>query len=232
MNATRLFAILLVVSAISLSGKDFTVKMAVKRGQKTVSHDLLPLACLTVVLDHAALPISEIRVFNPITKDEWFAEVGSFDASHPKVLTAMQGDHRSLIMVILHLPPGRYGLSLIEFQGRNLSREIFLFKEHDNYFFDVKADCVNFVGSLVVNANWDLISGQGEFPASFSLERTATRDRKWATDVVPGLAGLPSEESMIQNDGDEPNKPPLQTPASGTPAAGAPVAPPPGAAGR
>jgi len=29
-----------------------------------------------------------------------------------------------------------------------------------------------------------------------------------------------------------PNKPPLQTPASGTPAAEAPVAPPPGAAGR
>ena len=117
MRSVCLIALLFVFTEASLTGKDIVVKMAVKRGQTTINHNILPLVCITFVLDHAALPISEVGFTNLITKDDWFAKVGSLNSRQPDVLTAMQGDHRSLIMVILHVQPGRYEITDLEFEG-------------------------------------------------------------------------------------------------------------------
>ena len=198
-----LLAVLVAVFAtFSLSGKDFVTKMAVKRGQQVVNPDVLPLACITVVLDHAALPLNQMIFDACDTKDIWIAKVGTLVASHPKVLTAMQGDHRSLTMLIVHLDPGWYQFYSMDFEGVHIGSE-----DNKGFRFYVKPGCVNYVGSFVISttsAAWDALTYQRQLAGMVTAEPTAHRDRKWATDVVPGLASLPAKESAISMD--EPNQ--------------------------
>ncbi len=225
MKTICLLSVLLLATALWLPGKEIVVKMAVKRGQTTIDREILPLVCITFVLDKAAMPVNEARFINTNTKDRWIGLVRCVDPTHPKVLTAMQGEHRSLVMLILRLEPGRYNWREVEFEGRN--RSLFFTDASDTtqFYFDVKPNCVNFVGSLVIGVDWSRVSvGYGELPASITVEQTAHRDKKWATDVVPGMSGLLSVESVIEKV--QANKLPLPTPASVTPAACAPVAPP------
>ncbi len=202
MKSTYSLVVLLVLTTLSLPAREYVERMAVKRGQKTVEDRVLPLACVTIGLDYAALPINELTLTNTDTKDTWVAKVGSLSAAHPHVLTAMHGEHRSFTMLVVHLNPGRYQLESVEFEGKG--RTFFSFNLHSpkHYYFEVRPGCVNYVGSLMISAEWQAIfilpGGHTSFPTSVWIEPTATRDKQWATDVVPGMAPLPSAESELR----------------------------------
>jgi len=118
---------------------------------------------------------------------------------HPNVLTAMLGEHRVLTMVILHLNPGRYQVSSIEFEGRNRSYFTMSLQRNNQWSFEVKPACVNYVGSLVISADWEkFATGSITVPTKIEVEQSQQRDWKWATSVVPGLASLPPGASKFE----------------------------------
>jgi hypothetical protein len=186
----------------TLSATDIYV--AVKRGQQTVEPSVLPLVCLTIVTDRIALPLEILSIQEIDTHDLISARLEKkLGHSESEVLTAIQGDHQSLSMVILHLKPGRYWLSGLYFEGRHRTEITFDLLKPIRYYIIVKPGCVNYVGSLVVSTDWESIrqprSGESvDFSCRLGTEQTAQRDKKWAADVVPGMAHLPSVESSIQ----------------------------------
>jgi hypothetical protein len=192
--------LLLILTALCLPGREIVVKLAVKPGQKTVDPTLLPLVCITVGLDYAELAVTEFSVVNLDTKDIWIAKVGSLIPTRPKVITAMKGQHRLLAMMVFHLKPGRYQLRQVEFEGSGQSLFVCNLNETKSISFNVAPDRVNYVGSFILQSEWNLFlaRGPGKIPASITVEPTAERDAKWVTRVVPGIACLASVHSALE----------------------------------
>ena len=208
MKQIILTAIAALVTASSFSGCAAAFTVAVKRGQQTVDPKLLPLACLSLTTEDIALPLDTVVVEDLSTHAELWAHVGTNDPTHPDILTALEGDHRSLSLVILHLNPGQYRLKKLEYLGARNSYFDFDLKEAYHLVFTVQPGCVNYIGGLAIGADWRSIRmpapslkgvAEASFRTSVTIEHTAKRDAKWAVDVIPGMASLPATESPLQN---------------------------------
>lgn len=179
------------------------IRVAAKRGQQTIEPAALPLVCLAVVTDNIAVPIESLLIAR-VDRDERIKASFGISLTHPtpEVLTALQGDHRSLSLVILHLAPGRYRLVRVEFLGKRRSYFGFNLEKAAPYFFTVAPGSVNYLGSLVVSADWKAIQpsrvASVSFPARWSIEPSGSRDKKWAGDLIPGMTTLPSIDSPIE----------------------------------
>ena len=107
-------------------------------------------------------------------------------------------------MAILHLQPGRYLIKRIEYEGERRTHFYFNLSPQHHFYFTVKPACANYAGSLVISANWNAVLAtplnHEKFPVSYSIEPTAQRDTKWAMDVVPGMAGVRSVESLLEKE--------------------------------
>jgi hypothetical protein len=201
----------LLIAALIVSGCA-DIGIAVKRGQRSVDPGLLPLVCIRITTDEAALPLESMTLENLDTHEELLAMLSNLlNNDYPEMLTAAEGDHRSLSMPILHLRPGRYQIKSLYFEGPSTlnfdSSFIFEVAQQNRYSFTVKPDCVNYVGSLVIFVDWSAIraplitrsspEGMTRFLTRCAVEDTAARDAQWATDVIPGMKGLSSVASHI-----------------------------------
>jgi len=208
MKTYRATLVGVLISVLTLCGCANSSNVAVKRGQQAVDPSLLPLACIAFTTDDIALPLETVELEETSMHMKIRAHVGTLDPSHPDILTALEGNHRSLSLVILHLSPGQYRLRSLEFLGEKRSYFTFDLQQGYNLLFTVKPGCVNYVGSLVLSADWRSIRmptptvgrvAETNFQTSVTIEPTARRDAKWAVDVVPGMASLPATESPLQN---------------------------------
>jgi hypothetical protein len=193
--------IIALTMALSVHSYASSVRVAVKRGQKTVDPSILPLVGISFTTDSIALPIESLLLEDAATHELIKAKLGTLDTTHPNVLTAFQGTHRSLCMVIIHLKPGKYRLKSLEYQGELRTYFTFGLENERHLYFIVKDGCVNYIGSIVIVVDWRSIKwqrGRTNLPVSITVEQTASRDAKWAADVIPGMAGLPSENSAIE----------------------------------
>ncbi len=210
----KIFILVSVSIALGVSTFASTIRVAVKRGQAIVDARLLPLACIAIVTDEVALPL-DVMVLEDVTTHKVYRAVLSktFGSSHPDLLTAVAGRHRSVSMAILHLNPGRYRVKSLEFVGPSSRIGITTFSfdltQGRSFAFTVRPACANYVGSLVISADWDAIYaprvnafrggfGETKFGAQLTIEPTAARDMKWASDVIPGMGRLRSESSPLE----------------------------------
>jgi hypothetical protein len=205
----RLITTCLLAFAIGSTAGAKIIGIAVKRGQQSVDPQILPLACITITMDNMALPL-DVMVLSNLDTHETIKAILSktFDTNHPDLLTAISHHTRSLSMPILHLKPGHYLMNSLEFVGPAIRFGItsltFDLDRRNRFVFEVKPGCVNYVGSLVISADWSRVHTPhvGEnaynpspqsagFNCSFSIEETTGRDAKWAADVVPGMGTCP-----------------------------------------
>lgn len=215
-----------------LAGSVLARGVAVKRGETSISPRRLPLVCLGIETIDAALPLDTVELENLTTHKKIKAVVSSsFNSSHPDLLTALAGGNRSLSLPILSLPPGSYVVTRLEFVGGAVidgySMVTFDLAPDHRFRFEVQPGRVNYVGSIVIAANWSeagpislptnsirAVSETKQFGSNIRLDDSVARDRKWSTDVVPGLTRLPWVSSPMQ-----------ELPAPATPATGASAAP-------
>lgn len=213
----RLSCAALIIFLLGLTGCAGTTSIAVKRGQQAIEPSALPLVCLAVTTDNAALPLDAIDLEDTRTHQKIHAVLSkTFDREHPDMLTALSGTNRSLSLPILHLPPGKYLIQAMEFVGpsagigRDSTTSSLEFDLRGyGFVFEVKAGCVNYVGGIVIGSAWRSISAPflsnnikpttatSHFSAEIHAEDSAARDQKWATDVVPGLKTLPAVNSEL-----------------------------------
>ncbi len=189
--------------------------VAVKRGQQKVDPGILPLLCIAVATDDAALPLDTITFENlEEQKNYKFTLSGSFSASHPDMLTAVAHGNSSLSLPIVRLKPGTYLITQLEFLGAPVSGQTsnitYNLAQGIRLTFKVAAGCVNYAGTLVISADWaaarlpksDAMYNKGvphrNFASQTHIEQTAQRDFKWASDVIPGMKTLPSVAAPIE----------------------------------
>jgi hypothetical protein len=211
----RANAICLLAAALGFSGCAGYIGIAVKKGQQSIDSRDLPLTCIVIETDGAALPLDVIVFENLDTHESVKATLTKtfdIDNSHPDMLTAMMFGYRYLSMPILHLKPGRYLVKSLEFVGPSPGLGIsvcsFDLAQEHRYWFVVKPSCVNYVGGLVISADWNLVfrphafnlrsADTTRFDFRVTIERDTARDMKWASDGVPGMRGLPSVVSAIE----------------------------------
>ena len=208
---TLIFLIFLVLGASSLGS---TIRVAVKRGQEKIDPDSLPLACITIGTAEKALPLDVMVLENIATHKEYKAILSkTFNSSHPDLLTAVSRENRSLSMAILHLPVGRYQIKSLEFVGPSswsgISSFTFDLTQGRYFAFTVQPNCANYIGSLMISANWNYIrmphvntftggSAETNFGCQMTIEQTAERDMKWASDMDPGMRLLRSVSSPLE----------------------------------
>ncbi len=205
-----------ILTLFAYTGCANSIGVAVKRGQKVVEASSLPLVCICIETYRAALPLDKI-VFEDLDRGTVIKAVvaKSLNPSRPDMLTANADGNRSLSMPILHLPPGRYVIKSLEFVGpqSGVAGTSFEFDVSTTrqYIFRVQEGCVNYVGSLVITADWETIrlpyisanavnptQASQQFASRVSTEQSAVRDARWATDVVPGMQDLKAVFSMIE----------------------------------
>lgn len=174
---------------------------AVIPGQKTIDPKILPLVCITFGLQNAELPVLGILITDLNNGRTLVADVSSNDSrSQPKVLVTMDGPNRQLSMLILHLHPGRYELRSIDLEGGSNCRFTVDISKERQCRFTVKPECVNYVGSVLITANWRsmFLPRDGEhFPVFVRLLKSGAHDRVWAENAAPGMAAFPSEISEM-----------------------------------
>jgi TonB family protein len=188
--------------------------IAVKRGQATVDPKILPLACLTIATNGVALPLYEIVIADIETGTEITLVVG--DPDHPAekldMLTAVAKGNQSLSLAIVHLQPGTYLLKRLYFlYYRHQSESNFTFdvSGKNRYYCRIEPGCVSYLGTVAVSADWDKPTysaidlryhnaAQTRIDYTITTEETSRRDFRWASDVVPGMKGLPSIPSPIK----------------------------------
>jgi hypothetical protein len=190
-----------------LAGWPSHVRIPVKVGQKEVDASRLPFACITIGTAGVRVPIEKVVLENIDTGKELTAKLGkTFDNDHPDYPFGGDEKRRALSMAILELPPGHYRLKSIEFTpyGPGVDWLTMPLPTGNTYCFTVKPSCVNYVGSVIFAANWEESYTGGKqngavvtkhFLTQITVERTAKRDQKWATKLIPCMAPLPWQES-------------------------------------
>ena len=178
---------------------------AVIRGQRDISNDILPLACLTVGVDGRGWALERVVFENAKTHSTAeFVLNKSFDSSHPDYPTAVEGNRYVLCMAIVHLQPGDYCIQTIEFsphieQGVATTR--LNFDSQHGFRFSVSAGAANYLGTLYVTPDWRQVGSvfqptregsHGQFSAGYRIAQSGPRDKKWAEDVIPAMAKAPS----------------------------------------
>ena len=213
---TSVFALrhLACVVAFTLLGSMATATdLAVKRGQQVVSEDILPAISISFGTHGIGMPIHSVTVREIATrKKKKFVVSKSFGNSKPDYLTAVTGE-TVWCLVTLHLDPGYYALDEIEYTGNKNDSHNYTFSFTkagvSSFTFHVASGAVNYLGSIEFAAAWNPwvyhpspnivnYSGSREALTTFIQVRdNAKRDRKWATDQLPGLRDLPAVMSSI-----------------------------------
>ncbi len=204
---TRLIAAYLCSGLLMFAGWPTHVRIPVKVGQTEVDSGRLPFACITGGPAGVQVPIEKLVLENVDTPKKLTAQLGkTFNQSHRDYPYGGDEKRRALSMAILELPPGRYRLESVEFtpQGTGTNSLTITVNDEITYRFTVKPGCVNYVGSVIFSANWDLaaIGGvrhgstvESRFHTDVTVERTARRDQRWAAKLIPCMAALPWQES-------------------------------------
>ena len=177
---------------------------AVKRGQRDISSDDLPLACLTIGVEGGSWSLERIVFENAKThRTAVFILNKAFDSSHPDYPTAVENEKNVLCMAIVHLSPGEYFIRKIEFSPSDgqgaATTEIDFGLEH-GYRFRVLPDSANYLGTFYIAPDWREVAevlrpkwggSSGQFSARFRIVSTQLRDKKWAKDVIPAMGKIP-----------------------------------------
>lgn len=202
-----LAALCLATCAQALAGWQSHAKIPVKLGQKEVDAARLPFACITIGTEGVSVPLDRVVVVNVDSHEELSARVSrALGSARPDYPYGGDQKGRALSMAILELPPGRYRLILVEFtpQGKGSSSLTCPLPRGGPFGFTIKPGCVNYVGTIVFSANWVGASTGGvqegwaiskHFEAQIVTERTAKRDQRWASKLIPCMAPLPWQES-------------------------------------
>lgn len=191
---------------------------AVRRGQTKVPTELLPLACLTIAVEGRGLPLEFIDFYNLQTKSTTRFSFGKiFDNDHPDYPTAIEGRNKVLCMAIVHLEPGDYIIKYIEFTptvSDLVATTEFSFTGGHGFRFNIAPGAANYLGTLTFSPDWRAVdsilnryprltgtdqSVHGEFSTCFRIESTQARDKKWAADVIPGMAALPAVLGWLES---------------------------------
>lgn len=189
------------------------VPLAVKRGQASVDAKTLPFVCFAVVTEGLRSPIEKI-VFKEIDSGQSYtASLGkTFDPEHPDYFVAMDARKRIVALLVLRLAAGTYDIQSIEFTPLHAATTTWLtldYSKGPRCRFTIQPDVVNYVGSVIISVP----IGQGGLPApgvarSFvamlDVASTQKRDIKWAAEMAPALASLPSTTSDLKMTPSEP----------------------------
>jgi hypothetical protein len=207
----RILTFACLMAVIALPGCANYLGIAVKKGQQVVDPHDLPLTCIVIETGGVSLPLDVIVFENLDTHENLRATLTkSFDNSnsHSDLLTP----YRGISIPILHLKPGRYVIKSLEFIGPSgFGIEVCaldIAQEH-RYWFVVKPSCVNYVGGLVIWANWNSLFrprpinlsepvDSRRFAFRVVIEHDPARDAEWASNGIPGLRGLPSVAAAIE----------------------------------
>lgn len=186
--------------------------IAVARGQPWVDPAILPLACLTLQTTGAALPLYRVDLREVESGEALQLIVGDPDnPEHLAMLTANANGNQSLSQAILRLKPGTYEITGVIFLDRDRHNKLdtsygFDLAEKERFFCRVNPGCANYLGTLVINADWGKISytinsykygHRVPITHTYQVQETSRRDFKWAGDLVPGMRKVPSVPSPI-----------------------------------
>lgn len=204
----KLQAFLLVSTLVCFACTAEAAGLAVKRGQANVDASKLPLVCISFGTANIGMPVESMTVISlKDGKKRKFGVSKTFGNGHPDYLTAL-ADKTTLCLLTISLPEGEYQIDSIEYTGGkdDLYDYSFSFSDDMKLKFSVKADVVNFVGSVEFSAPWmplsvaeaDIITRNRINPVSISVQmptkidvrETAARDCKWVYDQIPGLRGF------------------------------------------
>jgi hypothetical protein len=218
MNTTlRNLKTLVLLPLVVLAGHAAHLRLPVKVGQQTVDAKRLPFVCLTIGTDGARVPIEKLVIEEIGTHAEFTAQLGkTFGNDHPDYPFGADEKRRALSMAIFELQPGSYRIKSIEFtpEGIGTERLIVIPPSEVTFWFHVKPATVNFVGTLMIAANWSEVQfseppgppGLGatisidpskRIAVRFTVEHTERRDAKWAATLIPCLRSLPYAESPL-----------------------------------
>jgi hypothetical protein len=190
-----------------LAGWPSHIRIPVKLGQKDVDVARLPFACITIGTAGVSVPLERVVIENVDSHEELTAQIGrTFGNGRPDYPYGGDEKRRALSMAILELPPGHYRLKLVEFtpEGKGISSLTFPLSSNGPFCFTIKPGCVNYVGTVIFAANWVAASTGGvqtgwtinkRFNVQITTERTAMRDQRWASKLIPCMALLPWQES-------------------------------------
>jgi len=207
---TRYIAVVFLVSTLCLTGTATDIGVAVQRGQKSVDPAILPLVSIVIATEDTPALLDTI-VFEDLETHEKYRAVLSkkSDPSHPDMLTAVLAGHQFLSMPIIHLKPGRYQITSLDFLGPTGKNGFASFSfdpgRQQQYCFVVKPGYVNFAGTFLIDAPWPWLGRNNSrrtetsFTGRIRIESSAARDAGWVADVVPGMAALPTAVSKISN---------------------------------
>ena len=202
------------VVAFALLGNMATAGgLAVKRDQQVVPKSILPVISISFGTHGIGMPIDSVTVRDISTcKSRKFIVAKSFGNSKPDYLTAVAGE-TVWCLVTLHLDAGDYALEEIEYTGGKNDSHNYTFNfaqaSMSKFTFHVVSGAVNYLGSIEFTAAWnpwvyhpspnvlDNSELRKEFPACIQIQDNAERDRKWASDQIPGLRDLPAVLSSI-----------------------------------
>jgi hypothetical protein len=202
-----LAALYLATGSLALALWPAHITVPVKVGQEEVDKTRLPFACITIGTVGGGAPIERVVIENVDSHASLAAQMGtSFKKDRPDYPYGGDEKGRVLAMVILELPPGRYRLRSVEFtpEGSGISWLTFTLPSDGPYCFTVHPGCVNYVGSVIFAVKprrsiaREARSGSTSttrVAAQTAVERTAGRDQRWASKLIPCMAPLPSQES-------------------------------------
>ncbi|MDD2765340.1 MAG: hypothetical protein PHE83_15360 [Opitutaceae bacterium] len=134
------------------------------------------------------------------TNEEFVADITSLLGPHPLMFNKEEEPRRALSMMVIHLNAGRYRLKEVQLEGPEGSTYSLDLSKSPGFFFNVKARCVNYVGTLVLSAKWRAIQATGDArsPTYAIIEDTSGHDKAWAEEEVPGLALVESAASTMK----------------------------------
>jgi hypothetical protein len=185
--------------------------IAVKRGQKQVDPAILPLVCLEIGTIGVAWPIDTIT-FEDMDSHALVREelANPSITAHPDMLTAAAPNSVSLSLPILQLKPGRYRIHHVRLLTDVFRTVEFQLSSGEAYWFEVKPNCVNYVGGIHLETDWDAlnrefkraekytVTAKATYPIRALARDTAKRDVKWACHEIPGMIPLPMAISLLQ----------------------------------
>jgi hypothetical protein len=173
----------------------------VKRGQKIVSEQTLPLACLSFAIKPGAGDLGFFVLVNTDTNEEFVADFTSVFGPHPLKLVREEQPKRALSMVVFHLNAGRYRLKKVDFEGPDKAC-LFDLSTPPGIYLNIKPKCVNYVGTFLIRETVGSLPGYREtrLATNFSIEDTSSHDKAWAEKEIAGLALVESAVSPLERE--------------------------------